>query len=345
MRFHPVCSLLGALCLFVVALPSSADITVGRRAYSDKDFAKAFSEFTESANQGGALAKRYLASMYFLGQGTAKDEAHGSKLAHECAEAGDSQCLLMYATSNLVGSGIAVNYAEARLWARKAIASGDAEVLAPTGLILAQAYLRDPANAYLVDGKPNMEKYDALAHRTVAQRAEQVEALDALAASAASGFVPARQLLSAVLFEQSGTGTAEKIISLLTGIKDLPATYQRFLTISQQVAQLGPTRAAPKLVIDCMPVAALTAASHASRARTNRPPECKDFKVLKFLGPTPIDNVTWLPLKQPLVANSYPLTGTWSEDWSVTACGVVSTVKINFDVDGMGGASWASGLE
>jgi hypothetical protein len=33
---------------------------------------------------------------------------------------------------------------------------------------------------------------------------EQVEALDALAASAASGFVPARQLLSAVLFEHRG---------------------------------------------------------------------------------------------------------------------------------------------
>ena len=44
----------------------------------------------------------------------------------------------------------------------------------------------------------------------------------------------------------------------------------------------------------------------------------KDFRALKFLGPTPIDNVTWLPLKQPLVANSYPLTGTWSEGWSVT---------------------------
>ena len=70
---------------------------------------------------------------------------------------------------------------------------------------------------------------------------------------------------------------------------------------------------------------------------------CKDFKVLKFLGATPIDHATWLPLMQPLVAITYPLTGVWSEDWNVSLCGRVSTVKIEFTADGMGGAYWHMG--
>jgi hypothetical protein len=55
------------------------------------------------------------------------------------------------------------------------------------------------------------------------------------------------------------------------------------------------------------------------------------------------NHATWLPLTQPLVANTYPLTGVWSEDWSVSLCGRVSTVKIQFTADGMGGAYWHMG--
>jgi len=334
--------LLAVVSLFVMSLPGSADTEVGTKAYLAKDFDTAFLEFTKSANQGDMLAKRYLANMYFLGQGTAKDEVQGTKLAHECAEAGDSYCYLMYAKSNLSGLGIAVNYAEARIWARKGFAGGVAGVWEPAGVLLEQIYLINPANRFLVDGKRDMEKYNALARRTLEQRAEQVEALEALAASAQAGFVPARLLLSTVLFD-SGAGTAEKICSLLAGINDLPERFQKYLTISQQVAQLGPTRASPKLVMEASQGAAEGAMGQASRAGIQQRAACKDFKVLKFLGATPIDHATWLPLTQPLLANTYPLTGAWSEDWSVSLCGRVSTVNIQFTADGMGGANFHMG--
>jgi uncharacterized protein len=234
--------LLAVVSLFLMSLPGRADVEIGTKAYLAKDFDTAFLEFTKSANQGDTLAKRYLANMYFLGQGTAKDEAQGTTLAHECAEAGDNYCYLMYAKSNLGGLGIAVNYTEARIWARRAFAGGIAGVWEPAGVLLEQIYLINPANRFLIDGKRDMEKYNALARRTLEQRAEEVEALDALAASAQSGFVPAKLLLSTVLFD-TGIGTAEKICSLLAGINDLPERLQKDLTISQQVAQLGATRA------------------------------------------------------------------------------------------------------
>ena len=92
------------------------------------------------------------------------------------------------------------------------------------------------------------------------------------------------------------------------------------------------------MVLDSLNAAAASAAIQAARLGIKDIAQCKDFKVLKFLGSTPMENATWLPLKQPLVANTYPLTGTWFENWNVNLCGATYTVKMKFDVDGMGGA-------
>ena len=238
-----------------------------------------------------------------------------------------------------MGRGIRADMADARAWARKAFAAGDARA----GMTLAQAYFADPLNQYLVNGRADHARYDALARRSVQERAGQAEALDALAAAAASGFTPARLFLSSVLFEQSGAGTAPRIIALLSGLPALPESQQRYLKVSQQVSKLGPTLAAPRLVIDSMNTVAANAAMQAAGLGVKDVAQCKDFRVLKFLGSTPLESATWLPLNQPLVAGTYPLTGTWSEDWSVNLCGATYTVKTKFDVDGMGGAYYSNG--
>ena len=79
MKLHIRRSWLGAVFLFVAALSCHADTAVGSKAYVEKDFNAAFSEFTKSADQGDVLAKRYLAIMYFQGQGTTRDDAFGTK--------------------------------------------------------------------------------------------------------------------------------------------------------------------------------------------------------------------------------------------------------------------------
>src|SRR5438876_10867389 len=230
--------------------------------------------------------------------------------------------MLQVAESNLLGRGTPLNFPEARQWARKAWEKGDLR----GGHYLAQAYLLDPNNRHIVNGKVDRSKYEALAHRELAQRADQIEALDALAASAQSGFVPSRILLAFVLYEQSGGAPAEKIVTLLASIKDLPANAQKVLSSSRQVIALGATRASPRLLADSLTIAAMGATAQAKSGGVKDVKECKDFRLMKISNVTPIQDVEWLPLKQELVAHTYPLKGFWTEDWNVNLCNTSYTV-------------------
>ena len=320
-------------CVFTAAL-SWADVGIGIKAYADKQYDLAFDEFTKLARQGDVVAMRNLAIMYYLGQGTVNDERRGMELSRQCAQAGDSACMTQAAESAILGRGTPVNLQEGREWARKALAKGDPRA----GLYLAKAYLADPNNRFIVDGKSDHAKYAALAQRTIAQRAEQIEALEALAGSAQAGFVPARLLLGTLFYEQSGGLPAERVALLLNGLKDLPPVYQNLLTNTQQVLALGPTHASPRLVADALRTALMGAMGQAKHAGMKDLAACKNFKLVKISHVTPLQDVEWLPLKQPLVANTYPLKGHWSEEWTVMLCDAPYTVHMQFQADGQGGA-------
>lgn len=329
-RTAAACGLLLSVC----ALPARADVQSAMRAYGEQKFDAAYREFSQLSAQGDNRAKSYLALMTLRGQGTPRDVAQGAKLARECAEGGEPTCAAMYGELNLPGKGLPVNFAEARTWTRKAIAGGDLRA----GFVLWQAYTLDPANQYIVNGKSDLGKYNALARRGLAQRDDQVEAIDALAAAAATGYVPARLLLSSLLIEQSGAGTTKQIRTLLEGIPDLPPNYQKYLALAQQVDTLGPTRAAPKVVADAIPTAMTGAALAAERSDTPNSSQCKDFRLMAIKDVSAVGDAVWLPLKQALVAQTYPVKGSWTEDWHVYFCGAERSVRMRFDADGMGGA-------
>jgi TPR repeat protein len=311
-----------------------ADVSIGTKAYAEKQYDVAFAEFTKSARQGDVVAMRNLAIMYFLGQGAVKDERQGMELSRQCAQAGDSACMVQAAESAILGRGTPVNLQEGREWARKALVKGDPRA----GLYLAKAYLADPDNRFIVDGRSDHAKYEALAQRTIAQRAEQIEAIEALAGSAQAGFIPARLLLGTLLFEQSGGLPAERVALLLNGLKDVPPIYQNLLKNTQQVLALGPTHASPRLVADALKTALMGAMGQATRAGVKDLAGCKDFKPVKISQVTPLQDVEWLPLKHPLIANTYPLKGHWTEEWTVILCNAPYTVHMQFQADGLGGA-------
>jgi hypothetical protein len=329
-----------AWCILSAA-PSWADVSNGSKAYIAKQYEVAFAEFSKAAAQGDVLATRYLAIMYFLGQGTGKDERRGMELSRKCAQAGDSSCMVQAAESALLGRGTPVNLPEARDWARKALRKRDVRA----GLYLAQAHLSDPDNRYIIDGKPDRRKYEALARRTVAERADQIEALDALALSAQEGFIPARLFLSTVLYGQSGGMPAAKVVALLSDVNDLAPMYKKLLSNTQQVLALGETRASPGLVQDSLQTVILGALGQATRAGVKDVRECKDFKLTNISNSTPLQDVEWLPLKQPLLANTFPLKGTWTEDWTVNLCNASYTVPMQFQADGLGGAYHTTRLQ
>jgi TPR repeat protein len=326
-----------ALCgllLAASALPAYADINSALKAYGDQKLDAAYREFSQLSAQGDNRAKSFLALMTLRGQGTPKDVAQGARLARECAEGGEPTCYAMYGELNLPGKGLPVNFTEARAWTRKAIAGGDQRA----GYVMWLAYSLDPANQFLVNGKTDNAKYNAIARRGIPERGDQTEAIDALAGAAAAGYVPARLMLAMLLIEQSGAGTTKQIRTLLDGIPDLPSNYQKYLALAQQVDTLGPTRAAPKVVAEAIPTVMTGAALEAERTGTPNAMQCKDFRLMAIKDVSAVGDAVWLPLKQALVAGTYPIKGTWTENWHVFFCGAERTMRMRFDADGMGGA-------
>lgn len=251
--------------------------------------------------------------------------------ARQCAEAGDVNCMIQVAELLLSADRTPANLQEVRDWARKALSKGDQR----SGFYLARAYLADPNNRFIVDGKADHTKYEALAKRTLPQRAEHIEALEALAGSAQAGFNPAKLLLATLLYEQSGGSPSERVVQLLRSVPELPPMYQTLKKNTEMVLALGPSHASPKLVTDALMTALLGALGQAQR---NDLAACKDVKPVRISGVTPLQEVDWLPLKHPLIANSYPLKGHWTEDWTVMLCSTPYTVHMQFQADGLGGA-------
>jgi|SRR5450830_70570 len=329
-KISAACGMLFSVC----ALSAHADINSALKAYGEQKYDAAYREFSQLSAQGDNRAKSFLVLLTLRGQGTARDVPQAAKLARECAEGGEPTCAAIYGNLNLPGNGLPVNFAEARTWTRKAIAGGDQRA----GYGLWQAYTLDPANQFMVNGKADDRKYNAIARRSIGERSDQIEAIDGLAGSAAAGYLPARLMLATLLLEQSGAGTTKQIRTLLDGVPNLPSDYQKYLALAQQVDTLGPTRAAPKVVADAIPTVMTGAALASERAGTPNATQCKDFRLMAIKDVSKVADAVWLPLTQPLVTGTYPIKGTWTEDWHVFFCGAERTIQMQFTVDGMGGA-------
>lgn len=320
--------------LLLPALPATADSGTALDAFNQQHYDQAYREFSRLAAEGDNQAKSYLALMTLRGLGTPVNIAAGAQLAKECAEGGEATCAAIYGELLLPGKGLPVDFIQARRWIRQAIQGGDRRA----GYALWQAYRLDPLNRIIVDGKTDIDRYNTLAQRGIAERGDQIEALDALADAAAAGYAPARLMLATVLLEQSGAGTTRQIRELLDGMPDLPPVYRKYLALAQQADSLGPTRAAPRLIADVIPTVMTGAALAAERAGTPNASLCKDFRLLSITDVSRVGDAIWLPLRHPLVVDTYPLHGVWTEQWHVFFCGAERSLRLQFDVDGMGGA-------
>jgi hypothetical protein len=125
-------SLLLAVGLTLVALPSYADHEKGKAALDRKDYASALREFTESANSGDAASQLDLGLMYYNGQGTPQDYMQAIAWFQTAAEQGSTMAQNDLGSMYYKGQGVAQSYAQAVAWYRKAAEQGNA--YAQTGL-------------------------------------------------------------------------------------------------------------------------------------------------------------------------------------------------------------------
>ena len=103
-----------------------ADLDKGMKAYENKDFKTAFSEFKKAAELGDARSQYMLAVMYDNGEGTPVNKAEALKWYKKAADQGDAAAQHNLTVMYYNGEGTPVNKAEAFKWYKKAAEQGEA---------------------------------------------------------------------------------------------------------------------------------------------------------------------------------------------------------------------------
>jgi hypothetical protein len=226
--------------------------------------------------------------------------------------------------------------AETRALARKAVAAGEPG----GGLMLFLAFQSDPANQYVTQGKVDAEAYRRLAARSVQERKDQIEAIEALGFAAGRDQVAAGLLLAGYFHDT----VAPRNVVRLAALADLLARKgehgQVVARLAREAAVIaksgGGTKASARGFFEAYPLA--VAAARAGYAAQNAGKACETAE-LKSLSAGDIQGAEYLPLTGPMVAETYLMKGRWAEYWTFRACEQDVPVKMAFEADGWGGST------
>ncbi len=153
-------------------LCAAADLESAKRAFQDKDYAKAFKEVTPLADQGNPDAQCLLGKMYWAGHGVPKDPDRAVKLFNLSAAQGNSDAQFFLGSWYLLPHR---DVAEGAKWLRLSAEQGNQDAQ----WLLGKAYLqgdkdlpRDPVQAelwLLLAADHNLDFYRAALRAAEAQ--------------------------------------------------------------------------------------------------------------------------------------------------------------------------------
>jgi hypothetical protein len=272
---------------------------------------------------------------------SAADVARRCAQAREAAEAGDPMAALTRVECLITGAEKAAEpFPLARQIARQASTKNPAL----GGLGLYEAYLMDPKFSYRPDGKVDMNKYNALAATPVAQRGEQTEALNGLAAAVAKGHEGAVRATLAYFTETAGPRNLDRTIrlaELMQGAKIvIPPQQENDVKLARTIKQMGGTQASLLIFKNAYGTAQQAAFFQLTGLGKNGC-DGKDIKIIKTEPGAPVADAVYLPLNQPL-EDSYLVKGSWTESWTFAGCGQTAAIQMSFSADGWGGATYHS---
>jgi hypothetical protein len=306
-----------------------------REALQRQDVPGAIKLLEQGAGKGDIRARAMLADVLLNGQPPYKDSKRACELAQPVAEAGDSlaeavaaQCLLMRITPD------AKPVEHARQFARASMQQGD-----PAGAYMVYvAFIMDPANTYIKDGKVDRAAYDALAARPLSARGDQVEAFDALGFAAAHGHRFAALSLATYFYETVAPNNVlrlRNVIGALLKNGDAPPALTQFQQRAGQIVAAGNTKASVRAFADAYRHA-LPLVEAADKAKAGGQ-ACREIRVAT-IDSGDIDAPEYLPLTSPEMDHTYLVRGHWDEVWKFTGCERSTRVLLRFAADGWGGA-------
>lgn len=327
-------SIAAALALAAAATAVQAQtLEQSQAALKRRDYAAAIAALEPLAQVGDIQAKGRLADLLLNAPAPHKDFSRGCTLAREGGEAGDALAQAAVAQC-LVATGDPRALPKAREIARMSMAQGEAA----GAYMLYVAFIVDPANSYVRDGKADMAAYEALAARPLEARTEQSEAFDALAFAATRGHTTAAVSLATYLYETVAPRNVlrlREVIGALLKSGEKSAPLLEFQQRAGQVVTAGNTHASVRAFVDAYRVALAWAQAIDATATKSKP--CGEIRLLELVPHDLVDPV-FLPQKNADMQQTYLVNGTWDETWKFGGCGRESRVQVHFTADGWGGA-------
>ena len=278
------------------------------------------------ATAPGAAASAPAADLRQLCAALPEAPADGRGLAQR------AQCVLTGITPS------ARRFAQARELATKALEQGE-----PTGgFALFMAFSTDPANTYRHDGRTDLEAYRKLGARPLAERGEQVAAIDGLAFAAGQGHPGAAVLLANYFYDTVAPRNVSRVramtgLLLRDGVRNV--ALEKMAREADAIERTAPaTKASVRSFLDAyQPASNAALRGHAVQTAG----KC-DQPTLKSVSASDIRDAEYLPLTHRMVEKSFLLKGEWTEFWTFDACGDEVPVKVSFAADGWGGTSIAA---
>lgn len=287
-------------------LPAMADAALGTKLMQENRVREAREQFERGAAKG-ELASRAMLTLFLWHGYDEPPRRHNACLeAADPALAKESMAQAVLAHCHLAGIGVAKDLAKARALARASALGGNNEARFVYYLSMRAAH---PATA--------------------------VEATDMLARAAQTGHRDSLLALAGYYFETLGAGNRGKARTLYAQIPRLPeaaARASKTLSEVQRTSAESPLTA--KIVLDAQPAVVRVAIAAAGDS------ECKDIRLTSTAMAGPIQGAVWLPHTHSWVERSALVSGNWEEDWHYALCGKEVIVRIRFDADRKGGASF-----
>lgn len=260
------------------------------------------------------------------------------KLAHEAADAKEALGMIVRADCLINGNEqTAQPFDEARKMARQAQAAG-----APGGGVeLYKIFMADPQYRYVADGKANDAKYRQLAARPIAERGDQIDALNGLAFAAGKGNNAAMMPLLGYLIDTTAPNNAARVAYVADLMQKngmaIPAPFTFVVQKAQWMTQLGNSNASVKIFDQAYDNIAQTVAGQFSAGKAG---SCNAKEVkLTAMAAEPIADAQYLPLTAYLT-DTYLVRGHWNESWTFAGCGKTIVVTAAFKADGWGNAGF-----
>jgi len=121
-----------ALILTMIALFSGGCVVMaqmaerkGNKAYQRQDYATAFEQYSEAADNGSATAQYHLAVMYAEGQGIQEDMTKAAALLQQASAQGQEDAQLMLGLFYVYGDGVKQDPAKGAEWIKTSAEKGN----------------------------------------------------------------------------------------------------------------------------------------------------------------------------------------------------------------------------